>query len=419
MWENMKSRCNILIYSVLLSVLGASSPDASAADNTQLDLAREDIRSYDIAAAREHLDNFLRQGGRRAKPTAEMTAAADSLAGMIDRIEMMLDRVEHIEVVDSMAVDRADFFRHYALGPDAGSLFDATALPREINGSGKGVGYRSPDGRKMIWAQPDAAGVLRLVESSALSDDSWEQPVPLQGELNRGGAAIYPFMMTDGTTFYFASDGEGSIGGLDIMLTRYDGEQWLEPQNVGMPYNSPYDDYMMAIDELSGAGWWATDRNRLGDKITVYMFRPNEVRENYPEDTPDIASRAMLTSISNTWRDQQGVAEFLQKFKSASATQTSPAAVEQEFALSLGNGRIYTSLDEFRSPQAREAMEDYLILEDEIRVTQADLNKLREQYAQGDPSAHDDIILLEERIRNQRRQLLDDRNRIITLETQR
>lgn len=415
----MKLKCKALKYSVLAAAIGSLSSMMSAADNTQLDLAREEIARYDIEAAREHIDKFLRQGGRRAKPTAEMTAAADSLTGMIDRIEMMLSRVEHIEVVDSIAVDRADFFRHYALSPGAGSLFDASALPADITGAGTGVGYRSPDGRKMIWAQPDASGIPRLVESSALSDDSWEQPVPLPGELNRGGGASYPYMMTDGSTLYFASDGEGSLGGLDIMLTRFDGEQWLEPQNVGMPYNSPYDDYMMAIDELSGAGWWATDRNRLGDKITIYMFRPNDIRDNYPEDTPDIASRALLTSIRDTWRDPAAVDEFMRKFKGAAMRQSTAAGVEHDFSLSLGNGRVYHSLDEFRSPKAREAMEDYLILDDEIRLTLADLNKLREQYSQGDPSCHDDIILLEERIRRLRHQLLDDRNRIITLENQR
>ncbi len=410
----MKHLCNTLKYSILTLTLAASVLTVRGVDNTQLDLAAEKLRSYDIDGAREHVDKFLKQGGRKAKPTAAMTAEADAMSERIDRVEMMLNRVEHIEVVDSLIVSRDDFFTHYRLSPGAGSLFDTRSLPEELGSSASGIGYKSPDGRKIIWAQPDSTATTSLVESSALTDGSWERPTPLPG-LSAQEAA-YPFMMTDGATLYYAADGEGSLGGLDIWLTRYDGERWLEPQNIGMPYNSPYDDYMMAIDETTGAGWWATDRNQLGDSITIYMFRPNEIRENYPDDTPDIASKAMLTSIRDTWRDPQGVADFLKKLNSASHGHRGDTTAEPEFTLSLGNGRIYTQLDDFRSPIAREAMEDYLILEDEIRIDRIDLDNLRQQYAQGDPSCGPDILQLEEKIRANRHQLLDLRNRIITIE---
>ncbi|MDE6309373.1 MAG: hypothetical protein K2L81_04175, partial [Muribaculaceae bacterium] len=172
-----------------------------------------------------------------------------------------------------------------------------------------------------------------------------------------------------------------------------------------------------AIDELTGAGWWATDRNQLGDKITIYMFRPNEIRENYPEDTPNIASLAMLSSISDTWRDPKGVTDFLNSFKANASKHIPTTMEEREFALSLGDGRIYYSLDDFKSSAAREAMEDYLILEDDLRIDSIDLNNLRQEYAQGNPGNHNDIILLEEKIRNTRRALAKARNRIIALET--
>ncbi|MDE6320678.1 MAG: hypothetical protein K2L93_00095 [Muribaculaceae bacterium] len=412
----MKTSGNKLSISklLLLSILLPAS--AASIDYSHLDAAVLKINEYDIDAAREHIDKFLSQGRRKFKPTAQMKASADSLNERIDRIEMMLDRVEHIEVVDSMIVNRADFFTHYLLSPSAGSLFDTSSLPDELRKGATGVGYKSPDGRKIIWARTDPAST-HLVEASSLTDGSWEQPTPLVGELPQGSNIGYPFMLSDGITLYYAADGEGSLGGLDIWLSRHDGERWLEPQNIGMPYNSPYDDYMMAIDELTGAGWWATDRNQLGDKITIYMFRPNEIRENYPEDTPNIASLAMLSSISDTWRDPKGVTDFLNSFKANASKHIPTTMEEREFALSLGDGRIYYSLDDFKSSAAREAMEDYLILEDDLRIDSIDLNNLRQEYAQGNPGNHNDIILLEEKIRNTRRALAKARNRIIALET--
>ncbi len=412
----MKLNTNILSISLLFTLFTILPISAAGIDYSQLEAAELKINQYDIEAAREHIDKFLSQGRRKAKPTAQMRAEADSLNERIDRVAMMLDRVEHIEVVDSMVVNRSDFFKHYKLTPDAGSLFDTASLPDELRQGATGIGYKSPDGRKIVWTRSDDASSIKLVEASALTDGSWEPPTPLAGSLVQGDNIGYPFMLADGITLYYASDGDGSLGGLDIWLSRFDGERWLEPQNIGMPYNSPYDDYMLAIDELTGAGWWATDRNQLGDMITIYMFRPNEIRENYPEDTPNLASLAMLTSISDTWRNPQGVKDFLTKFKVSTSKNHNPSGSEREFTLSLGNGRVYYTLDDFKSTAAREAMEDYLIMQDEIRVDRIDLDNLRKEYAQGNPASHNDIIMLEEKIRNRQRQLTQARNRVISLE---
>ena len=84
-------------------------------------------------------------------------------------------------------------------------------------------------------------------------------------------------MMSDGITLYYANDGDNTLGGYDIFMTRKgDDGRFLQPQNIGMPYNSPYDDYMLAIDEVTGAGWWATDRNQIPDSVTIYVFVPND-----------------------------------------------------------------------------------------------------------------------------------------------
>ena len=95
--------------------------------------------------------------------------------------------------------------------------------------------------------------------------------------------------MPDGVTLYFANNGENSLGGYDIFMTRRsdgdgEGKEYFQPQNVGMPYNSPFNDFMMAIDEASGLGWWATDRNQIPGKVTVYVFIPSQMRVNVEPD---------------------------------------------------------------------------------------------------------------------------------------
>ena len=60
--------------------------------------------------------------------------------------------------------------------------------------------------------------------------DGWSEPESLTS-LNEQGNVNYPFLMSDGITLYYASDGEGSLGGYDIFVTRYDSENsnYLRP----------------------------------------------------------------------------------------------------------------------------------------------------------------------------------------------
>ena len=53
------------------------------------------------------------------------------------------------------------------------------------------------------------------------------------------------------------------------------------PENVGMPFNSPYNDYMYVIDEFNDLGWFASDRYQPEDKVCVYVFVPNESKQVY------------------------------------------------------------------------------------------------------------------------------------------
>lgn len=347
-----------------------------------------------------------------------MKAEAKAIEDYIDRMELMLGRVEKVLVIDSLTVPKDAFISYYRLTAEAGQLHGGAGLEDDIGLNHGKVAYMSPDSRLMLWARTDSAGAQRLVESSKLSDGTWDKPTYLEGSLNQGGNVDYPYLLVDGSSLYFAGDGATSLGGLDIMLSRYDGEKWLEPQNVGMPFNSSYDDYMMAIDESTGIGWWATDRNQIADSVTIYMFRPNEVRENYPEGTDNIASLAKLTSLRNTWSDRGEVDALRTKLQGLeNNAKAQKRTMNKEFTLSLGDGRIYYNLQDFKSGEARKAMEDYLILSDELRLNKDDLGKLRAKYASGDPSDHDDILLMERRVLEQTAELRQLRNNAIMLET--
>lgn len=388
----------------------AGIPEATLA------MAELSVRRYEVDKADENIDKYRRLFTKKkgkSVPKIDSEALAE-LESRIERTRSMLSRVEKIAVIDSITVDASTFFKAYHLSAESGSLNDPSVLPKGTEAADPTVVYTPQSGGMMLWAAPGQDGTFTLMSATRLADGSWEQPHSLGTEINEGGDANYPFMMSDGMTLYFANDGENSLGGYDIFITRNDGDRYLQPQNIGMPYNSPYDDYLLAIDEISGLGWWATDRNRIPGKVTIYVFVPSDTRVNYPEDTPALAALARLSSIQDT---QEEGAAYPMVMRRADNRTNSRADRGPTFSFPMPGGKTYTSLSDFKTQGAREAMGQYLHAASEADETQAQIASLRQQYADGDTSVGDTILSLERRLINQSDEARRLANEVIRIET--
>ena len=195
-------------------------------------------------------------------------------------IRRMVMNAGKICVVDSFVVAKDNVLSAYRLGEDVGLVtsnaryFDDSSLPGYLNETERGMDIFFSD-----YGEYNDS-LMKLYRNSKVADE-WGTPVELEG-FDTHGNDDYPFMSTDGVTLYFASDGDGSIGGYDIFVTRFDTEDgyYLRPDNIGMPFNSTANDYMLVIDEVSDLGWFATDRNQPEGLVCVYVFVPGG-REKY------------------------------------------------------------------------------------------------------------------------------------------
>ncbi len=381
-------------------------------------LARQSVSDYDVEAANDHFDTYerlLRKNKRNAVVPDEVEAERSRLVLM----ENMLSRVESIAVIDSIVVDAEDFFKAYKLSPEAGRLVSgSTARIDDAD-----VVFIPQNNSEMLYAQPDTTGNYVLMGADILDDGSIDHPAPLAGDnLGGGGNAEFPFLMADGTTLYYANDGEGSLGGYDIFLTRRSDDGFLQPQNIGMPYNSPYDDYLLAIDETTGAGWWATDRNRIPGKVTIYIFVPSDTRVNVDADSPDLVSLARLDDISLTTagRDYSEILDRIGAVADGSAASVAQSGADNTFTLPIGSTRtIYRSLSDFKSPQARSAMTRALDARVKVVRLEQQLEGLREDYRKGNHSLSTSILNLEDQLGDARRAQTNYTNEAIRLELSR
>lgn len=342
--------------------------------------------------------------------------------------QQMLSHVEKVFVIDSIAVDKYEFFRRYRLQPSAGRIITGdevaatlrgTEVPPEFEG-GPFTGFTNEFNDYLIWAQQDTTGYLRLAESVRLVDGSWSTPRLTPPVLNTGeedddepveANAAFPFMSDDGQTLYFASDNAFSLGGYDIFIATKDPSdgEFLIPGNLGMPFNSPYDDYMLVLDRQTGVGWWASDRNQLEDKITVYVYVLSDDRVNVDPDDENLQAYSTLYGWESLLDGEQQSRRqhFLEEIASISV----PEAVQDEFVLPMPGGAAYRNFSDFRSPKAASQFQLYLGRRDALDRKTAQLASLRADFARGNRSQSAAILSLEEQVRSEEsslRALLSD-----------
>lgn len=392
-----------LLVAVPFSAEAAKKKRQPAVNPSELlEQARQAFNDYNTELATEKIEALQKV---RNLPDPE---AVERLAAQVERMESMMQRVDAIEVIDSMTVDRADFFANYRLSPAAGYIVSREELGDEFHAADSTTVYISESGTVMMWGTDEG-----LVESHRLTDGTWEAASDLSDDLNAGGVANYPFLMPDGVTLYYATEGDDSLGGYDIYVSRRNGEEFPAPQNMGMPYNSPYDDFLLAIDEETGAGWFASDRNSPGGDVTIYIFRPSETRVNIDVDADDLAERARLASIAATQTsDNSALLAAINVIEpGAGIPDNTP-----DFEFAMPDGRILTRWSDFRSAQARRLMENYVDALAEYETDAEALDKLRIRYSRGEKTTAGRIRQLEKKLRASSEQLKNMSNRIVQAE---
>lgn len=344
--------------------------------------------------------------------------------------KQMLSHVEKILIVDSVLIDKNDFFKFYRLQPSAGKILGEEELDNiSVNYPDAGypqIGFTNEFRDYLIWAQPDSTSYLRLVESSKLTDGKWSEPEYLSTVLNSAADeddpaiadASFPFMLDDGVTLYFASNGPESLGGYDIFVATKDPSDgsFLKPRNIGMPFNSEYDDYMMAVDELTGVGWWVSDRNQIEDKLTLYIYELKESRENVDPADPDLMVYATLADWKSVLDEEDDTRRNELKNEIRAVRKDSGKA--QDFYLPISGKKAYTSFSDFKSPKAAALMKKYLADSKNVQMKEKELKNLRLKLykSAGDPKLKKEIQTYETSLRNDKKALKETLSEIYRME---
>ena len=283
------------------------------------------------------------------------------------RLEGMRAATQKVMFVDSVVVNKSKLLKSLNIPDESGSVTDYNSF-FETTEQPNAVVYLNQLKNKCVFSKYADNGWG--LYSSELIGGKWANTMPLEG-LDMAGNDIdinWPFLLSDGTTLYFAAKGEESIGGYDIFMTRYDESTgaYLKPENIGMPFNSTSNDYFYVVDEFDGYGWFATDRNQPEGSVCIYSFILNNVRENYNQDayTPEqLKQLSELHSISMTWTDESSRKHALEQLAEIAKRKHS-VQKKNDFTFVINDKYTYTTLTDFKSA---DAAEKYARLNDILR----------------------------------------------------
>ena len=322
------------------------------------------------------------------------------------RITNMREMTQQIIIVDSIVTDKNQFLPHLRVSHESGTVMSPRQFLNKSQDDSTSV-FVNEMGNKAYFSLPDDSLRQQLYTIDKLGGE-WSRPMALQGISDGINEAAYPFMLTDGITFYFAGKGEESIGGYDIFFTRYDSHtsRFLKPENLGMPFNSEANDYMYAIDEYNRIGYFVSDRHQPEGKVCIYIFVPSDSRKTYDLSAyteQQMRGFADISRIADTWGDGKERQAALARLKNLRAagkdTQTAKTA-DSDQLLVISDALTYSSAKDFRSREAAALYEQLVTARKQLSTINKELDSARDDFAKANASDREGLkkeILLAEK----------------------
>jgi len=272
-----------------------------------------------------------------------------------EKTDRMIANTAQVMFIDSFVVNKKDFLSRYILNPEAGKIDTYQHLYNTQRQPNAYVNINEI-GNRCYLSQENNEGIINLYSSEKVGN-KWTRPTKIRGinDQKQFSRVNYPYIMGDGETLYFAAEGPDGVGGYDIYTSSYDkdSKRFLQPVNMGMPFNSEANDYMFVIDEYSNTGWFASDRNQPADTVCVYVFQPYEFRKTYdPEEfTPEqIAGFARIASIADTWGDRQQLSKAVARLQ-MTRDRSRQKVKGRDFVFVINDNLTYYHLSDFKAPK--------------------------------------------------------------------
>ena len=148
-----------------------------------------------------------------------------------------------------------------------------------------------------------------MTKRATLADD-FGKPVNMGKTINTAGREVFPILRND-STLYFSSNGLPGIGGQDIFVTEVHGSRCTEPENLGVPINSSYDEmsiiyYPESDHYMMERGYFSSNRP-FDDPHNPNIDNKGKQVPELNDDLFYFELPPLLYSIEGTIRDEKSM----------------------------------------------------------------------------------------------------------------
>ena len=326
---------------------------------------------YEMELAVTQFEKFLKQN-KTVSPKIE--DAEKSIKDCTSAIRL-INKYFNIQILNKDTVEADNMLKHINLSRDAGELM----LSQNFFVSGverNQIIFKTERGNEVFFPMKESDSTWNLYKIVKLLD-SWNEPELLRKPVNSDYDDLYPFLLIDGVTLYFSSNRSGGMGGFDIYQSYYDSETGVfsEPANLGPPFNSPYDDFLLVPDEYSGKAWFVTNRGVDNNQNIVVEIAWNEkVIKNNTENIRQLRHVSSLPLSENAVGQQ-----FIKTDKSISSENKK---TKSGIYFIVNDTLFYETMEQFRSEEALTVFKKVFEQEQNMSIFSSHLDKKRLEYSQ-------------------------------------
>ncbi|MBL86784.1 MAG: hypothetical protein CMO82_09035 [Winogradskyella sp.] len=184
---------------------------------------------------------------------------------------------------------------------------NVTELPFNDEVFSTGHPALSPDNKTLYFVSDREGGLGQsdIYSVSINEDGTYGTPENLGEKVNTEGREMFPYVAKD-STLYFSSDGHLNLGLLDIFKSDVLKGLRNDPENMGSPYNSGYDDFAFFINSETEQGYFSSNRPGGKGSDDIYSFNAKECKEVITGIARDSKTNIILSGVTVRLIDETG-----------------------------------------------------------------------------------------------------------------
>ena len=306
----MSKGINLLRIFIMLAFALLSSFSASAQVDDLVRRGDSLYRAYCFDAAVDVYSQALQQIEASARLDHNIQKSVSDRLQRAENGLKMSQFVRAPKVLGRKKCSKKDYFLYFSLEDkswrELPTILDAAAGDEFVRA------LYAPDWDDVLYFSTDDGTGTRSIYMTENQEGMWSVPRKVDEVSSVGSNEIYPMVSPDKRTMYFSSDAPGGLGGYDLYYSRWDDlqESWSMPQNMGIPFSSPDDDFLFIDSEDEKYSMFASSRDCSPDSVWVYALEYDRDPGYYTMDNPkELYALSRLLSRKEATAVEEGVSD--------------------------------------------------------------------------------------------------------------